>query len=256
MSSGQQSMFIKAAINGGRSKDEHAAVPVSPDELATDASACLKAGANAVHLHVRSTAGLESLDPEDVARTLLAVQPVCPLEQIGVSTGAWIVPDTAERLETVRAWEVFPGFASVNFIEEGATELARLLLSRGIEVEAGLSEADAAEVFLRSGLVNRCIRILLEPQEQEMESALETVNAIEKVLDAETTKLALPRLLHGTEATAWPMMQEAINRGYSVRIGFEDTLVLPDGKVAKSNVELVTEAFKRMQEAGAVGSEQ
>jgi uncharacterized protein (DUF849 family) len=249
-------MLVKAAINGGRSKDEHTAVPVSPDELAADAFACLKAGANAVHLHVRSTAGIESLDPEDLERTLLVVQPVCPLEQIGVSTGAWIVPDTAQRLETVSAWEVFPGFASVNFSEDGATELARLLLSRGVDVEAGLIDADSAEAFLKSGLVNRCIRVLFEPQEREIDSALETVNAIENVLDAEAPTQTLPRVLHGTEATAWPLMEEAINRGYGVRIGFEDTLVLPDGTLARDNAELVMEAFKRTQEAGAVGNRQ
>jgi uncharacterized protein (DUF849 family) len=248
-------MLIKAAINGGRSKDKHTAVPISPDELATDAFACLKAGANAVHLHVRSTAGIESLDPEDVARTVLALQPVCPLEQIGVSTGAWIVPDPAERLETVSAWEVFPGFASVNFSEDGATEVARLLLSRGVDVEAGLIDADSAEAFLKSGLVDRCIRVLFEPQEQEMRSAVQTVNEMEKILESGITR-TLPRVLHGTEATAWPMMEEAINRGYGVRIGFEDTLVLPDGRVAKSNVELVTEAINRTQEAAAGGSRQ
>lgn len=248
-------MLIKAAINGGRSKDEHTAVPVSSDELAGDARACLNAGANAVHLHVRSTAGVESLYQDDVARTLLAVQPVCPLEVIGVSTGAWILPDTNQRLEAVSAWEVFPGFASVNFSEDGATELARLLLSRGVDVEAGLCDAANAEVFLRSGLVSRCLRILLEPQEQELASALQTVNEIEKTLDSGAREITrtLPRLLHGTEATAWPMMDEAINRGYDVRIGLEDTLVLPDGKMARDNVELLAEAISRTQEAAAGG---
>ncbi len=238
-------MFIKAAINGGRSKDEHAALPVSPDELATDALACLKAGANAVHLHVRSDAGGESLHPDDVARTLLAVQPICPLEQIGVSTGAWILPDTAQRLEAVSAWEVFPGFASVNFSEDGATELARVLLSRGVEVEAGLIDADSAEAFLKSRLVNRCVRVLFEPQEQALDSALQTVNEIEKVLEAEASPLNLPRVLHGTEATAWPMVQEALTRGYGVRIGLEDTLVMPDGTMASDNVHLLAEAVRQ-----------
>jgi uncharacterized protein (DUF849 family) len=147
-------------------------------------------------------------------------------------------------LEAITKWNVLPGFASVNFGEEGATELAELLLSRGVDVEAGLCDADAAQIFLRSGLATRCIRVLLEPQEQELNGALEAVNAMEQVLKSGAADL--PFLLHGTEATAWPMMDEAIARGSDVRIGLEDTLVMPDGRTARDNVELVTEAVRRV----------
>jgi len=262
-------MLIKAAINGGRTKAEYAAMPVSPEEQATAVVECFKAGASAIHLHVRSTAGLEGLDAknqsqalakeslysEDVARTLLAVRSAAAKAdidaakvQIGISTGAWILPDPAARLQAVSAWEVLPDFASVNFSEEGAVELARLLFSRGVSVEAGTCDAAAAAVFLKSGLAARCIRVLLEPQEQEMERALETVRAIEKVLDSASVELQ--RLLHGTEATVWPMMEESIARGYGVRIGLEDTLAMPDGRMARDNAELVTEAVRRVRAAG------
>jgi uncharacterized protein (DUF849 family) len=247
-------MLIKAAINGGRSRTEHATVPVTPDEQATAVADCLKAGANAIHLHVRSTSRAasiqsekESLYAEDVAQTLSAVRSVSPKAKIGVSTGLWILPDPTARLQAVTEWEVLPDFASVNFSEDGATELAKLLLSRGVDVEAGLCDAEAAEVFLKSGLAPRCIRVLLEPQEQEMKDALENVGAIERVLKPGLLKLPrqLSFLLHGTEATAWPMMAEAITRGYDVRVGLEDTLVLPDGRIAQDNVELVAEAVRR-----------
>jgi uncharacterized protein (DUF849 family) len=252
-------VLIKAAINGGRTKAQHPTIPVSPNEQAVAVVDCLKAGANAIHLHVRSTSSgvslqseKESLNAEDVARTLLAVRFLSPKAQIGVSTGGWILPDPSARLQAVAAWEVLPGFASVNFNEDGAVELAGLLLSRSVDVEAGLCNADAAEIFLRSGLAARCIRVLIEPQEQEMERALETVSAIEKVLESgavEPPRL-LPLLLHGTEATVWPMMNEAIARGYDVRIGFEDTLILPDGRTAEDNAQLVAEAVRRVRAAG------
>ena len=183
---------------------------------------------------------------ERTIRTLLAV---APKERIGISTGAWILPHPA-RLEAAKNWAILPGFASVNFGEEGALELANLLLSRGVAIEAGLCDADAAQIFLQSGLATSCLRVLLEPQEQEMKQALETVNAMEKVLKSGGADL--PSVLHGTEATTWPMMNEAIARGYDVRIGLEDTLVMPDGRIAKDNVELVTEAVRRVRKrAGA-----
>ena len=222
-------------------------MPVSPAEQAADVVACLQAGASAVHLHVRSSSGdisaNESLEGEDVARTILAVSSVAPIEQIGISTGAWILPHPA-RLEAVKAWNVLPGFASVNFSEAGAAELAQLLLSRGVGIEAGLCNADNARTFLQSGLASRCLRVLLEPQEQELKRALETVSAMENVWQSGT--IDLPVLLHGTEATAWPMMDAAIARGYDVRIGLEDTLVMPDGQIAKNNVELMKEVVRRI----------
>jgi uncharacterized protein (DUF849 family) len=236
-------MLIKAAINGGRTKAEHPAVPVTPDEQASAVVECLKAGANAIHLHVRANSGRESLAAEDVARTLFAVRSASPDAEIGVSTGAWILPDPAVRFQVVASWEVLPDFASVNFSEDGATELARLLLSRDVDVEAGLCDAAAAEIFTATGLASACIRVLLEPQEQEMEKALETVDRMEKALDLRAVEL--PRLLHGTEATAWSMMDAAIARGHDVRIGLEDTLVMPDGSVARNNVQLVAEAMNR-----------
>lgn len=235
--------LIKAAINGGRTKAEHSSVPVHPDELASAVIECLKAGADAIHLHVRSSSGDESLYAEDVARSLVAVRSASPHALIGVSTGAWILPDPIERFQAVAAWEVFPDFASVNFSEEGAAELSRLLLSRGVNVEAGLSSSDGADVLIKSGLAARCIRVLLEPQEQEKAAALDTVRKMETIL--ETGMVEVPRLLHGTEATSWPIMEEAIIRGYGVRIGLEDTLTLPDGNRARDNVELVAEAVRK-----------
>jgi len=235
-------MLLKAAINGGRTRAEHSAVPISPEEQAAAVNECLQAGAQAIHLHIRAESGAESLLAEDVARTLSAVKSAAPDAPIGVSTGLWILPDVAARLRAVTAWQGLPDFASVNFVEEGAVELAQLLLSRGIAVEAGLSDAGAVENFLESGLVADCFRILLEPQEQTMADALGTVNAMESLLDRATDNP--PRVLHGTEATTWPMLDQAVRRGYGARIGLEDTLILPDGQRANSNAQLVAAAVK------------
>ncbi|HYJ84568.1 MAG TPA: 3-keto-5-aminohexanoate cleavage protein [Pyrinomonadaceae bacterium] len=240
-------MLIQAAINGGRAKAEHAPVPVTPEEQAAAVVECLSAGAGAVHLHVRSSFGVESLDPDDVARTLRVVKSAAPLSSIGISTGAWIVPDPAERIRLATAWKVLPDFASVNFSEEGAVELVELLLSKGVGVEAGLCDAGNAEIFVESGLAPRCLRVLLEPQEQEIEKTRETVNRMRTVLDE--NGVSHERVLHGTEATTWPMLKEAINLGYGLRIGFEDTLQLTDGTLAESNGELVADALKLIYSA-------
>jgi uncharacterized protein (DUF849 family) len=233
-------MLIKAAINGGRTKRQHPSIPVTPDEQALAVVECLAAGASAIHLHVRSESGDESLSPEDVAATLRVVRLAAPEAQIGLSTGAWIVPGASQRAKFVAGWTELPDFASVNFNEADAVELARLLVSRGVGVEAGLCNVGAAAEFVNNGLVKSCMRVLLEPQEQQLEEARNVVREIERIL--EQAVVVLPRLLHGTESTTWNLMNDAIRKGYDIRVGFEDTLLLPDGALARTNGELVLEA--------------
>ena len=234
-------MLIKAAINGGRSKAEHPAVPVTPDEIASDVVYCLNAGASAIHFHTRSQDGFESLASEDVARCLQAVRSVSSTARVGVSTAAWIIPEPSKRLHMVSAWTVLPDFASVNFDEEGALEVSQALLAKGVGVEAGLSNVHAVEQFVSSGLKSRCLRILIEPLEQDVEKARATVKKITAVLHAE--RIDLPRLLHGFDQTTWNLMADAIELGYGIRVGFEDTLRSADGTLARTNSELVEEAI-------------
>jgi uncharacterized protein (DUF849 family) len=98
-----------------------------------------------------------------VAAALEAIRTACRSTPVGVSTGAWIVPDADQRRALIGAWEVLPDFAGVNFHEPGALEVARLLLSKGIAVEAGIWDVAAAERLHRSGLAGDCLRLLLEP---------------------------------------------------------------------------------------------
>ena len=46
--------MLTVAPNGGRkTKADHPALPLSPDELARTAAECLERGASMIHLHVR-----------------------------------------------------------------------------------------------------------------------------------------------------------------------------------------------------------
>src|SRR5213593_3341277 len=156
-------MLITACLNGSRAPGAHPALPVTPAALATAAAEAARAGAGAMHFHVRDARGRESLAPDDVARTLTAVRAAIPATPIGISTGAWIVADPAERHALVAQWAELPDFASVNFHEPGAAALADLLLARGIAVEAGVRDGAAAALLVNSGLVQRCLRVMFEP---------------------------------------------------------------------------------------------
>jgi uncharacterized protein (DUF849 family) len=237
-------MLIQAAMNGGLQRDENPAIPVTPDELAASAKEAVDAGAGALHFHVRSQDGRESLAPDDVAAAVSAVRRAVPSTPFGVSTGAWILRDPKARYEAVSRWKVLPDFASVNMKEEGAVDLANLLLSLGIGIEAGFTDVRGTETFAESGLASRCLRILLEPLGQDPKSLLGTVEAIETALDH--AQIKMPRLLHGVDRAAWDTIDLAIARGYDTRVGFEDVLNLPDGIQASSNAALVAEAARRI----------
>ena len=239
-------MLIEAALNGGRDRSEHEGVPISPAELAQASKDSEAAGARAIHFHVRSSDGRESLAEDDVNAAVAAVRSAVPSIPFGVSTGAWILADAILRHELVARWSTLPAFASVNFKEEGATELAKLLLSRGVGIEVGLSDRQGGEILVASNLASKCLRILLEPQEKTARAALENVRAIEAVLDR--GRIRIPRLLHGLNETAWALIDTAAARGYDTRVGFEDVLTLPDGAPAPNNASLVAETIRRLSQ--------
>ena len=232
--------LLQAAINGTRSRSEHPAIPLSPEQQAVEASAAVAAGAGAIHVHVRDGGGNETLAPDDVARTLHAIRAACPGTPVGVSSGAWIIPDVRRRLAVIDTWDVLPDFVSVNLHEVGASCVIRLLLDKGVGVEAGIWNAPAALTLLESGLAHHCERVLIEPAEGSCR-ALGNFQQIESVLYG----LHRPRLLHGLGPCTWEFVEYAARRHYDTRVGFEDTLTLPDGTRAGSNADLV-EAARRI----------
>lgn len=234
-------MLLKAALNGSRTPKEHTSIPTSPEQIANDVQIAASLGAGAIHIHPRNKDGFESLEWPDIETALHAVHKHSSTIPVGVSTGQWIVPDFAARLQLISRWKNVVDFASVNFHEEGAAEIAGKLLELGIGVEAGLFHARAGEMLVQSGFAEKCIRILFEPIDRTVNEALQTLNDMEKVLGLHNVQNG-SRLLHGYDSTAWPLLKEARKRGYDARIGFEDILTLPDGKEAKSNGELIAAA--------------
>jgi uncharacterized protein (DUF849 family) len=233
-------LLLEVALNGIRTRSDHPAIPISPDHQAVEAREAVAEGAGAIHVHVRDAGGSESLAPDDVAATVEAIRATCPGTPIGVGTGAWIVPDLQRRLTAINAWEVLPDFASVNLHEAGAPKVIRSLLDRGVGVEAGIWNAPAARALVDSGMAEHCLRILIEPAEGSCGwfGARLNLPQIERVLD----DVDRPRLLHGLGPTSWYFVELSAKRCYDTRIGFEDTLTLPDGTRAKSNAELIATA--------------
>jgi uncharacterized protein (DUF849 family) len=235
-------VIVQACLNGGRDRTFHPALPTTLDAIVADAVASVQAGAAELHVHVRDETGRETLRPDVVDRTITALRRGCPGTLIGISTGEWIEKDDARRRQYIGTWSVLPDYASVNLVERDCVAVIAVLRERGIGVEAGLWTAADAERCLALDLARPALRYLLEVNQQGEREAFDELTALEAVLVRAPAK---PVLLHGLDATVWPMLDAAFARRYSTRIGFEDGKTLPDGSVAPSNAALVGAALEQ-----------
>ncbi|MBV9383116.1 MAG: 3-keto-5-aminohexanoate cleavage protein [Streptosporangiaceae bacterium] len=243
-------MLVKACLNGGTTRAKHPSVPQTPDELAADALAACQAGAGAVHIHPRDAPGAETLEPDAVLAAVAAVRAVVPGVPVGVTTGIWAVGgDPARRIELVARWTGpdRPDFASVNLSEPGTDELADLLRGLGIPVEAGVWSAADADRLAASSFADRVIRVLIEPPDEDGASAVATAAEAEAALDRHG--IGAPRLHHGYGLATWDVIRAALALGRDIRVGLEDTTVLPDGSRATGNADLVAAAVRMASSA-------
>ncbi|GAA0600810.1 3-keto-5-aminohexanoate cleavage protein [Kutzneria viridogrisea] len=232
--------MLQACLNGARAAGSHPALPITPQQLAADAAAVAELGVLALHIHPRDAAGLQVLAGPEVATAVSVVRAAVPGAEIGVTTAAWIVPDPMRRAELVAGWSCLaagrPDIASVNVHEAGWYEVCESLHTAGIAVELGVFHCAAAQELRQRGLPPAAVRVLAEVQPDA--AALDEAHALLQALDW----VDLPVLLHGEDATAWPVLAAARRLGLATRIGLEDTLLLPDGRPAPGNATLVATA--------------
>jgi uncharacterized protein (DUF849 family) len=91
-------LIVNAALTGMvPTKADNANTPVTPEEIAADAAACVDAGAAIVHLHARDGDGRPTWRPEVFRRVVAAVRERCPDAIVCVSTSGRVFPDLERR---------------------------------------------------------------------------------------------------------------------------------------------------------------
>jgi uncharacterized protein (DUF849 family) len=228
---------VKACLNGGRTRAEHPAVPLSPAELAADALAVRRAGAFAVHVHPRDVRGDQTLDPRACDAAVSAVRAAVPAVPVGLSTAEAINRDPFARAAAISRWRQRPDFVSVNVSEPGWAGIVRAALHAGVAVEAGLSTPAEAEEFARSPFTHQVLRALVE-----VEDGASAAAAVSELIPA-----GISQLWHGFDELTWEVIEAGAERGFDVRVGLEDVLTLPDGNVAANNAELVATAVELVE---------
>lgn len=240
-------ILIQACVNGARPPAAHPALPVTPAQISDDVHAVVLAGADAVHLHAKGDDGLDTFDPDTVDAVITACKVVAPGLPISITTGAWALPDPAARVEAIHAWSVLPDVASVNWHEVGALAVVEALMERDIGIEAGLWTLEDVEAWAVSPVRHEMRRVLLELPDGIDEA--KTVELAQRMIGGvRAVSPHVPILLHGEGTSVWPALRHALRLGLQTRIGFEDTLLLPDGAHAPDNASLVRAARELAEE--------
>ena len=259
-------MLIQAALNGGTSRSEHPAVPLTPAELAASAREAQAAGATVIHIHPRDSFGAQTLASGHVLAAVAAVHEATGLP-VSVTTGIWTVDgEPGRRLALVADWagrsagagrvvgrgrlageplrgkhsRGRPDFVSINMNEPGIEPLADLVTSLGIGIEAGVWTADDARRLGACAFRDRVRRVLLEPVDRTPADAVAT--AAEASAELKRLGVDAPQVHHGYGVATWDVLKSAAEGGFGIRVGLEDTTVLPDGTTASGNADLISAA--------------
>jgi len=223
---------VKACLNGARTREEHDAVPQSAAELAQDTAAAERAGAFAVHVHPRDASGRQTLAAPACDAAVAAIRAAAPRLPVGLSTAAAIDRDPFARAAAIATWRSAPDFVSVNVGEVGWAGIVRAALHAGIGVEAGLSSPEDALELAHSPFAHRIVRALIE-----VDGGVQEARALAELIPDGVTQL-----WHGYGERTWEVIAAGAAAGHDVRVGLEDVLVLPDGRAAAGNAELVANA--------------
>jgi uncharacterized protein (DUF849 family) len=97
---------------------------------------------------------------------------------------------------------------------------------------------------------NRILRVLLEPVDRSPAGAVAT--AATAAAELARLGIAARQVHHGYGLATWDVLRAAVAMGADVRVGLEDTTVLPDGLVAAGNGELVAAAVRLVRSVGGL----
>ena len=236
---------LMVAPNGARPmKKDHAAVPITISEIVETAKACYEAGAGAIHFHIRDDNGQHVLNAELCKKALSELEKKVPNMHLQVTTEAIgkYLPEEMRKL----AYEVMPPGISI-----GIREMipSRDPSNDDIELYKSLTHAGT-----------KIQHICYEPEDLDLLSNLLSMSNISKkgvwcmfvighysgkVSKPEKISLFLDKLKEHNINADWAVcafgkeeiscLKESIKLGGKIRVGFENSILMPDGLIAPNN---------------------
>jgi uncharacterized protein (DUF849 family) len=233
--------LIEAALNGAAPRP----APWTPEDAADEGRRAVDAGAGMVHVHARARDGVQASDPAWYRRFLERFEELCPGVPVSFTSKA-----TPGLLEDVAAWSPAPPACSVNYGSsvDPWRELLEILARRGIAVEGGAADEPMIDAVCAAPRAPSHLVLLVTAGEPDRAAAAERYLALR--VHARRGGLDAPIVAHGYGDATWGVVGAALAAGDHVRVGFEDSLTLADGRPAASNGDLVANAVRIAEALG------
>jgi 3-keto-5-aminohexanoate cleavage enzyme len=260
-------IVIKACLNGIRGREVNPQVPWTPAEVAAEARRAEEAGAAIVHIHARTPQGGVSYDPAWYSETdqliraqtkLIVNHTTARTSEASLEQVLRYLQETPEPVDMISlnlgyivffAGPAAEGSKRTVLIPNSYNDIRRILAvcyERGIFPEPALLDTgflNNAATLAKDGLLRSPHYFLVEfggrfggglqIMPGTPASYFYLTSCLKEVFPGAVW------IAHGIEESVFTIASLAITTGAHVRVGLEDTVVLPDGKVATSNAELV-----------------
>src|SRR5947199_4691189 len=262
---------ITCSISGAiANREQCPAIPYTPEEYGAEARRIVDEGGVMIHIHARKADGTPSYEIEDFQAITDAIREEVGDEVIvNFSTGTIGVP-VAKRIAYLR--ECRPEVAALNM---GSMNYAKYSRSRKqfvfkmvfanpfdeiIELLEAMNELgikpehecfDVGHVGSLPPLID--MGVLHPPL--HVDCVMGVVGGIPPTARNLAAMVDnIPEPAHwgviGISREQWMLVAAALTLGGSIRVGLEDNLYLPDGRMASSNGELIAPARRMAQDAG------
>lgn len=241
-------LFIAVAPNGARkTKADHPALPITPDELSATARSCVDAGATMIHLHVRDASGAHSLDAGRYREATAAVRESCGdsiVIQVTTEAVGRYTPD--EQMACIRALEPeAASFAVRELIPDVASEADAKAFFGWVQ-EAGIQaqfilyspeDVERFEALVARGVLPAGRQLLLFVLGRYAKDQTSEPHELLPFIQANQSGHPWAVCAFGPKEAACALTAAAL--GGHARVGFENNLFLPDGQLAPNNAALV-----------------
>ena len=236
---------LMVAPNGARPmKKDHPSVPVTIDEIVETAKACFNVGAGGIHFHLRDENGQHILNSDMCLKALEKLQNNVPNMHLQVTTEAVgrYTPDAMRKL----AYEVSPPGISIGIKEmmpsriptEKDTELYKSLTNSGTKIQNICYEPE--DIDLLSDLLEK------SNISKEGTWCLFVIGHYSGVLsNPKKIPLFIEKLKSRNLNADWAVcafgkeevdcLEVAASLGGKIRVGFENSMLLPNGDIAPNN---------------------
>ncbi len=267
-------VVITCSISGAvAGREQCAAIPYTPEEYGAEARRAVAEGASMIHIHARTREGVPSHEVEDFQAITDAIRAEAPDVIVNYSTGALGVP-LETRLAYLRALRpdvAALNMGSMNFAKYSARRKAFVfsaVFENSFETIAAFLEVMNAEgirpehecfdsghlanldPFLDMGLIAEplqisCVMGVTGGIRPTAANLAHMAGEVPGGPDGPSNWGAI-----GVSHEQWDLLAAALALGGNVRAGLEDNFYLPDGRMARSNGELIAEARRLAEAAG------